>query len=229
MGASYRQFCPVAKAMELLDERWTLLVVREMLAGSRHFNELRRGLPHMSPALLSKRLHQLVAAGIVIKESDRQQVAYSLSPAGLELAPIVNGIALWGVRWVGELGDHELDPKLLMWDLHRLVDHSAVPAERVVLGFDFTDLAQRIRRWWLVIDTDDVDVCDRDPGFDVSLRIRVPLRDMIKIWRGDLDWQRAIRGGMLQLEGPAALRRSLPYWFELPGRRWTAAQPAPVG
>lgn len=236
MGASYRQFCPVAKAMELLDERWTMLVVRELLAGSRHFNELRRGLPHMSPALLSRRLQQLVAAGIVIKEPDGQQTAYLLSPAGQELAPIINGIAVWGVRWVGELGDHELDPKLLMWDLHRLVRHSDVPAGRTVVGFDFTDVAPRIRHWWLVIDRQQADVCDRDPGFQVSVQVRTELRQMIRIWRGDVDWERARRAGMLEIDGPTALRRSLPEWFDLPAGRWVEAYrpkptvvPAPLG
>src|SRR5438477_6937828 len=140
MGASYHQFCPVAKAMELLDERWTLLVVRELVAGSRHFNDLRRGLPRMSPTLLSKRLQQLVSAGVVDRRPDGKEVQYLLTDAGRELAPIVEALGAWGVRWIGELGDEDLDPKLLLWDMHRYVDHTAVPPVRTVIQFSFRDV-----------------------------------------------------------------------------------------
>jgi len=121
---SYHQFCPVAKAMELLDERWTLLVVRELVTGSEHFNELRRGLPRMSPTLLSKRLQQLTRAGVVERTDDGR---YVLTAAGEELRPVVEALGGWGVRWIGELGDADLDPQLLLWDMHRNVDHTAVP------------------------------------------------------------------------------------------------------
>jgi DNA-binding HxlR family transcriptional regulator len=221
MGASYYQFCPVAKAMELLDERWTLLVIREMLAGSQHFNELRRGLPRMSPGLLSKRLHQLVGAGLVTKEVDGSQIRYQLTQAGQELAPVVNGIAAWGVRWIGELGDHELDPKLLMWDLHRHVDHEEVPDRRTVLWFEFTDVVPKVRHWWLVITPSAVDVCDADPGFETSAYVRADLRMLIKVWRGDLTWESAVRSGQLQVEAPAGVRRSMPRWFQFPGQVWS--------
>src|SRR3954469_25348901 len=123
MGASYGQFCPVAKAMELLDERWTLLVVRELVVGSRTFSDLRRGVPRMSPTLLSKRLQQLVRAGVVGRDGDGR---YELTRAGQELRPVVEAIGTWGTRWIGELGDADLDPKLLLWDMHRNVDHGAV-------------------------------------------------------------------------------------------------------
>src|SRR5207237_657443 len=117
VGATYGQFCPVAKAMELLDERWTLLVMREVLAGSERFNEIRRGVPRMSPTLLSKRLDQLVRAGVVARAGAGGERRYTPTVAGLELRPIVEAIGAWGVRWIGELGDRDLDPKLLMWDL----------------------------------------------------------------------------------------------------------------
>jgi DNA-binding HxlR family transcriptional regulator len=222
MGVSYRQFCPVAKAMELLDERWTMLVIREMLAGSRHFNEIRRGLPRMSPALLSRRLNQLVAAGLVIKEIDDGEVRYLLSPAGSDLGPVIDGLAVWAVQWIGDLGDHELDPRLLMWDLHRRVDLRAVPSTRTVLAFQFDDMSPRLRHWWMVIMPTGVDVCDRDPGFEVGVQIRTTLREMIKIWRGDTTLPNAARAGVLSLDGPTSLRRALPSWFDLPGQAWTA-------
>ncbi|HEU0240253.1 MAG TPA: helix-turn-helix domain-containing protein [Micromonosporaceae bacterium] len=110
MGASYHQFCPVAKAMELLDERWTLLLVRELMSGSEHFNDLRRGLPRMSPTLLSKRLQQLARAGVVDRFADGDDVRYVLSPAGAELRPVVEALGAWGVRWIGEIGEQDLDP-----------------------------------------------------------------------------------------------------------------------
>jgi DNA-binding HxlR family transcriptional regulator len=135
--ASYHQFCPVAKAMELLDERWTMLVVRELVSGSEHFNDLRRGLPRMSPTLLSKRLHQLVRAGVVERRANGGEVRYVLTPAGQELRPIVEALGSWGIRWIGELGDRDLDPKLLLWDMRRNIDHEAVPAGRSVVEFEF--------------------------------------------------------------------------------------------
>ena len=139
MGASYRQFCPVAKAMELLDERWTMLVVRELVAGSRHFNELRRGLPRMSPTLLSKRLQTLVRAGVVERWEDGNRVTYRLSESGKELEPIVVALGQWGIRWISELGDEDLDPHLLLWDIRRGIDTEAVPDGRTVIGFVFPD------------------------------------------------------------------------------------------
>lgn len=223
MGAPYHQFCPVAKAMELLDERWTLLVIRELMAGSQRFNELRHGLPQMSPALLSKRLLQLAGAGLLIKKDDGDGVRYRLTPAGRELEPIVVGIASWGVRWIGDIGDEDLDPKLLMWDLHRRVVHSLLPEPRVVLGFEFDDVEPRRRRWWLVITVDAVDVCDRDPGFDLGAQIHTSLRTMIKIWRGDASWAAAIRSQQLTLDGRTPIRRLVPDLFSLPGPLWAAA------
>lgn len=221
MGASYHQFCPVAKAMELLDERWTLLVIRELLAGSQRFNQLRRGLPQMSPALLSRRLHQLTVAGLVVRTDDEGSgTRYRLSPAGQELEPVVHQIGSWGARWIGEIGDRDLDPKLLMWDLHRRVVRGVLPEGRTVLGFRFDDIDPRRGHWWLVISADDVDVCDRDPGFDVGAQVNTSLRTMIKIWRGDLSWQAATRAGLLTVEGVLPLCRLLPQVFELPGKTW---------
>ena len=215
MGASYHQFCPVAKAMELLDERWTLLVVRELVMGSRHFNELRRGVPRMSPVLLSKRLRALVRAGIVERQPDGNRVQYLLTPAGRELQPVVEALGVWGVRWVGQLGDEDLDPRLLMWDMHRSVDHESVPDERTVVLFTFADAAAGTRNWWLVIAEGEADVCDHDPGFPVTVTVSTTLRRMIEIWRGDVPWSAAVRSGAVEVQGPAAARRALPQWLTL--------------
>src|SRR4051812_31809681 len=193
MSTQYGQFCPVAKAMQLLDERWTVLVLRELLLGSRHFNALRRGVPKMSPALLSKRLQTLVKAGVVERWEDGNRVTYQLTEAGKELEPIVMAVGRWGMRWGPELGDEDLDPQLLLWDMHRNVDMEAIPDGRTVVAFHFPDIAPGARRWWLVITHDAVDVCDYDPGFPVRLTVETRLRTMVRIWRADLSWSAALR------------------------------------
>ena len=215
MGSSYRQFCPVAKAMELLDDRWTLLVVRELVSGSERFNDLRRGLPRMSPTLLSKRLQQLTRAGVVERQVDGSDVRYLLTPAGQELRPVVEALGVWGTRWIGVLGDEDLDPKLLLWDMHRNIDHSAVPGPRTVVEFRFSDMPPATRNWWLVITPDDADVCDTDPGHGVAVTVRTPLRTRVRVWRGDIGWSAALRSGDLTVEGGTVLRRALPRWFTL--------------
>jgi DNA-binding HxlR family transcriptional regulator len=215
VGSSYHQFCPVAKAMEVLDERWTLLIVRELVTGSRHFNELRRGVPRMSPALLSKRLQQLVRAGIVEKRTDRHEGYYELTPAGQELRPVVEAVGAWGTRWIGQLGDEDLDPQLLLWDMHRNIDHTAVPKGRTVVQFTFRDVPAKARYWWLVITDNEADVCDVDPGFEVAVTVTATLRRLIEVWRGDLSWSDALRSEAVELKGSEEVRRGLPGWFTL--------------
>jgi DNA-binding HxlR family transcriptional regulator len=226
MTTSYHQFCPVAKAAELLGDRWTLLVIREMLAGSSHFNELRRGVPTMSPTLLSKRLHQLVHGGLVERRDDGREVAYVLTAAGRDLKPVLESLGAWGVSWIGELGEADLDPKLLLWDLHRNVDRALLPAGRTVVSFRFADVPIKLRSWWLVMTTDAVDVCDFDPGYDVSVTVTGDLRQLVEIWRGDSAWADAIRSGRVQLQGPELLRRAVPVWF--PPSRFAGVPRAPA-
>jgi DNA-binding HxlR family transcriptional regulator len=226
MGSSYNQFCPVAKAMELLDERWTLLVIRELASGSQRFNDLRRGLPRMSPTLLSRRLQHLERAGVLERRVEGREVRYLLTEAGEELRPVVQALGTWGIRWIGELGDEDLDPKLLLWDMHRNIDLDAVPDGRTVVNFRFPDVPAGTRDWWLVITRDQTDVCDEDPGYDVAVSVTTPLRTMVRIWRGDTAWLDALRAGTVQLHGPAALRRAMPGWFTLSD---FAPVPRPVG
>ena len=215
MATSYGQFCPVAKAMELLDERWTLLVVRELTLGSRHLNELRRGVPKMSPTLLSKRLSALVRAGVVNRWNDAGRVSYQLTDAGRELEPIVQALGAWGVRWVPELGDQDFDPRLLLWDVHRNLDTDAMPPGRTVLKFSFPDCPATTRHWWIVVSPEEVDVCDADPGFDVRVTMESSLRAMVRVWRGDLSWRQALRSGELTLHGDAQARRAVTSWLKL--------------
>ena len=222
--ATYGQFCPVAKAMELLDERWTLLVVRELLVGSRHFNELRRGVPRMSPALLSKRLRRLASAGVIERQQHDGRISYAMTDAGRELLPVVEALGRWGTRWIPELGDVDLDPHLLLWDMHRNLEQRAMPDGRTVLQFEFTGVPTGAARWWLVATPEGVDVCDEDPGQPVTVVMAAPLKLMVQLWRGDVSWPVALQSG-LQLDGPEWARRELPRWLRLSA---FAATPRPA-
>lgn len=215
MGATYGQFCPVAKAMELLDERWTMLLVRELLLGSERFNDLRRGLPRMSPGLLSRRLRQLEAAGVVVRQERDGEVRYRMTQAGTELFPVVEALGAWGTRWIGELGDVDLDPKLLLWDMHRNLDVDKLPSAGAVIRFRFRNVPLGRRSWWLVISGAEAEVCDVDPGHDVTLHVDADLRALVEVWRGDRTWANAVEAGELTVDGPSSLRRALPSWFRL--------------
>ena len=210
--STYGQFCPVAKAMEVLDERWTLLVVRELLAGSTRFNELRRGNPRMSPALLSKRLRSLERAGVVRREMAGGHASYALTESGRDLMGVVLALGTWGTRWIGELGDQDLDPHLLMWDIKRNVPVDEWPRARTVVGLEFTDVPARVAGWWMVVSAGEVDTCDFDPGFETTATVHTTLRTLTEIWRGDLSWERAIGDGSLVVDGPSDVRRALPRW-----------------
>jgi DNA-binding HxlR family transcriptional regulator len=208
----YGQFCPVAKAMEVLDERWTMLVIRELLLGSTRFNDLRRGNPRMSPALLSKRLRSLERAGLVRREMAGAHASYTLTDSGEELREIVLSLGAWGTRWIGDLGDKDLDPHLLMWDIKRNVPVDEWPRGRTVVGILFNDVPARVAAWWLVTTAGEVDVCDFDPGFEKAASVHTSLRTLTEIWRGDRSWEHAIRDGSLVVDGPAEVRRALPRW-----------------
>jgi DNA-binding HxlR family transcriptional regulator len=212
---SYGQFCPVAKAMELLDERWTMLVMRELLAGSRHFNELRRGVPRMSPSLLSKRLTTLIRAGLVERFETGNRVSYVPTAAGRELQPIVDALGAWGTRWIPQLGEEDFDPHLLMWDIHRNLDHTVMPDTRTVLRFVFPELPTEVRQWWVVATSGDVDLCDFDPGHEVHATIESDLRTMTQVWRGDVPWNAAAASGSLTVHGSTTVRRAVPTWLKL--------------
>ncbi len=174
----YGQFCPIAKASEVLGERWTHLVIRELGAGSEAFNDLRKGLPRMSPSLLSARLKSLETAGVVDRHESNGQVRYTLTEAGLELKPILLAMGTWGHRWArSKLAKEDLDPSLLMWDIHRTMNAGYFGKTRTVLMFEFSDYAAKFKRWWLVIEDGDVDVCMKDPGHEVDLQLVTERQD----------------------------------------------------
>lgn len=214
--STYGQFCPVALASEILTRRWTPLVVRELLCGSTRFNELRRGVPKMSPSLLSKRLDELEEAGIVVRRrpEGEDHDEYHLTAAGEELRPIVVALGTWGKRWIsGDLRQDDLDAELLMWDVHRRIDPERAPGGRTVVRFEFRDLPKDRRRFWIVVEESDVDVCWKDPGYDVDLTVRTDLPTMTAVWRGDARYAEALRREEIRLAGPAELRRSFPEWL----------------
>lgn len=214
---SYGQFCPVALASQVLTRRWTPLVIRELLCGSTRFNDLRRGVPRMSPSLLSTRLDELQAAGIVERRTDGDDhPTYHLTHAGEELRPIVEAMGRWGRRWIsGDLTDEELDADLLMWDLRRRLDASKAPAGRTVVRFRFPDQREERRDYWVVVESGEVDLCWQDPGHEVDLVVEADLATMTGVWVGDYEFGDVLRRREVELRGPTSLRRSFPDWLGL--------------
>ena len=219
----YGQFCPIAKASEVLAERWTNLIVRELGAGSETFGDLRRGLPLISPSLLSARLKTLEAAGVVARTETGASIRYTLTEAGVELKPIILQMGIWGHRWArSRLTPDELDPAMLMWDIHRTMNADYFGDRRTVLHVAFGDFDARHRRWWLVVQCGDVDVCMKDPGHDVDLTVQTDVRTLTAVWMGDLGLGQALRDRRIRLDGAADLKRDIATWL---GRNYFADIP----
>lgn len=210
MTTTYGQFCPVAMASEVLTERWTPLVVRELLCGSTRFNDLRRGVPLMSPALLSKRLKTLERVGVV----EHRDGQYLLTPAGEELRSVIESLGVWGQRWArGDVVAKKYDASLLMWDIHRNVDAAALPPQRVVVHFHLQGSSDRKSHFWLVLDAPTVDLCLTDPGHDIDVEVAGHISTMVDYWMGRADFMAAVKAGDLTVVGPRPLVRALPTWF----------------
>jgi DNA-binding HxlR family transcriptional regulator len=215
---SYGQFCPVAMAAEIVCSRWTALVVRELLCGSTRFNDLRRGVPLMSPTLLSKRLKELEDAGVIIAVPTAQPGVfdYKLTQAGEELRPVVMSLGIWGQRWVeSSLSLKNLDPSLLMWDMRRNLDPTPLPPRRCTISFAFRDVSSAKRSWWLVIDGKTVDLCSNNPGFEIDLYVHGSLRSMTTVWMGLSTVQKEIDAGEIELTGDKSLAQSMQRWLGL--------------
>ena len=211
----YGQFCPVAKATELLGERWTILILRELFLGTHRYSEFQRALSRISPSLLTKRLKQLEAAGILARkvQQGRKGHDYFLTPVGKELAPIVEHLATWGMRWArGQLDDNELDVEFLMWDIQRRLQTDKLADGETVLCFIFDGLAN-FNSWWLVIRDGEVDLCTENPGKDVDLYINTTLRCLIEIWNGDADIRTALNKEQVKTQGDKQLARTMPDWL----------------
>lgn len=211
----YGQFCPIAKATELLGERWTLLIIRELMLGTCRYSDFQRAMSRISPTLLSKRLKQLEDAGILIRKTrpGRNAPDYFLTPAGKELSPVIENLAMWGMRWArSQLSDDELDVEFLIWDIQRRIQTGMLPDGETVLCFIFADLA-RHRSWWLIANSGEIDVCTDDPGKDVDLYITSSLRSMVEIWEGDLGIRSAQRQGVLKTQGNKHLAKTITEWL----------------
>ena len=213
--AGYGQFCPVAKATEIIGEKWTVLVLRELFLGTTRFNDFQRGISRMSPTLLAKRLRHLEECGIVIRRklSGQKGHEYRLTAAGKELAPLIEVLAVWGMRWArGQLTDDELDVEFLMRELQRRLQTEHLPDGETVICLQFPELKKH-RSWWLLVDGDGVDVCTEDPGKDVDLYVRSKVRTLVEIWEGDLEMRTALRNGSVTAHGSRHLVRTMPDWF----------------
>ncbi len=213
----YGQFCPVSMAAEIFCTRWTALILREFLAGSTRFNDLRRGVPKMSPALLSKRLKELEEAGVIaVVATEAGGSEYRLTAMGLDLKETVFGLGNWGQRWIeSKLSLSNLDPSVLMWDMRRSLNPGLLPDRRCTIQFIYPELPPTGRNWWLVVEKGDVDLCRVDPGHDIDLLISGSLRSMTSVWMGVSTVSAEVSAGRLRIEGDKALARSAPDWLGL--------------
>jgi DNA-binding HxlR family transcriptional regulator len=213
----YGQFCPIAQASEVLTERWTPLVIRELaLGGSRRFNDIQRGVPLMSSSLLTKRLRQLERAGIIERRprTDGKGTEYHLTPAGEELGPVLAQIGIWSERWLRRpIFEETPDTGLLMWWMRGTVKTDALPARRTVIHFAFRGAPEKLRYFWLVLP--EADLCLSDPGFGVDITVRSDPKTLTAVWMGDIGVAAALSAQSIELEGPRTLVRSFPKWFGL--------------
>lgn len=214
-NASYGQFCPLSMAAEIVCTRWTPLVLRELFCGSSRFNDLRRGVPKMSPALLSKRLKELEEAGVVVVTRRDGNPEYHLTPAGLDLRPMIDAMMLWGHAWVEKnVTLSKLDPSLLMWDIRRGIRPEPPHPKRRTIQFLYPDLTPADRNWWLVVENSSVELCYYDPGYEVDLLVTGSLRSVTSVWMGLSRLSQEIAAHEVQIDGDPVLAREMGRWLE---------------
>ena len=216
--AGYKQFCPLAMAAELLCTRWTMVLLRELVAGTTRFNDLRRGVPKMSPTLLSQRLKELEAAGVIERRpliGEKGVFEYHMTESGRDLRQVVEAMGFWGQKWVeARQSLKNLDPSLLMWDMRRNLNPSPLPRRRTVIQFLYPELSQSKRYWWLVVEPNgEVDLCWSDPGFDVDLYVATDLGTMTSIWMGVTTVAKA--GDLVALTGDRDIADTMQTWLGL--------------
>jgi DNA-binding HxlR family transcriptional regulator len=212
----FGQFCPIAKANEILGEKWTLLVVRELLMGGRRFNELQRGLNLISPTMLSKRLDSLEEHGLVLKKKIVNQKGYEYYPTRSceELLPVIKALGDWGMRWArSNLTDDDYDVGLLMLYLKRSIVPDNLIGDQTTIRFRFTD-ARTYPNWWIMVDRGDVDLCVSDPGRDVDIYFTTTIKTMVDVWMGDTTYRKAMTSDAMKVAGPKALINHIPNWMQ---------------
>ncbi|HTG63744.1 MAG TPA: winged helix-turn-helix transcriptional regulator [Sphingomicrobium sp.] len=212
----YGQFCPIAKATEILGEKWTFLIIRELLMGGRRFNELQRGLGDISPALLTARLKSFEADGLIVRRRINAQRGYEYlpTPACEALMPVVIAMGEWGLCWARQtLTSMDFDVEFLMFYLERSVDPEQIPGNNAVIQFKFTDLAEQ-RNWWLLVNGTKAEVCITEPSREVDVWVTTTVRTMHDVWMGDRPYRDAIDAGDLIVEGDPELTRRMGQWLK---------------
>ena len=212
----YGQFCPISKAVEILGDKWTLLIVRELLMGGRRYNELQRGLGQISPTILSKRLDSLARYGLVLKKKIPNQKGYEYFPTRScsELLPIIKSLGDWGMRWAqSNLTEKDYDVELLMLYLQRSVIPENLVGDETVIRFKFTDIKE-FPDWWMVVEGNQVDLCTNDPGKEVDVYFTTTVKTMVDVWMGWSTYRQAIAKDELKLVGPKALINNVSAWME---------------
>ena len=213
--SKYGQYCPVAQSLDILGDRWTLLIIRDMLTGTTHFNDLERGLPGISRALLARRLRHLQAEGIVEKRlnpASRESTEYHLTPAGEALHEVIGALLSWGATWAfGDPSAQQLDPLLLMWWMHNRVNRDQLPGKRVAVQFDFR--GAQTCTYWLLLTRDEVAICLTDPGYEIDVLVTADLATFFAVWLGRIDYHEAIHAERVRVEGTPRLVRAFPDWF----------------
>ena len=205
----------MAKASDIIGERWTVLILRELFLGTTRYNEFLHGLSRISPTLLSKRLKTLEGKGLIVRKRPPGQKSheYYLTACGRELEPLIEQLAVWGMRWArGQLADSELDVEFLMRDFQRRLQTGQLPDGETVLCFTFSELEQH-KSWWLVVREGETDLCTENPGKEVDLYINSGVRDLVEVWRGDLDIKKALRNKQVRTHGNSHLAKTLPDWL----------------
>lgn len=210
---SYRQYCPVAKAHEILGDRWTMLIVRELVGGQETFNNIARGLPGIPRSLLTDRLRRLEQKGIVAKYHVKpRRHRYVLTPAGEDLRAVVDALGNWGARWAfHDPDDGELDPGLLLWRMRHRLNIAALPPHRTVVQFDFGSSCKH--PFWFVMEKQQASVCVTDPGFDIDLVVTTTLSVFYQVWLGRIALKSAVSAGDIIIEGSPTLEKSFGKWF----------------
>ncbi len=216
----YAQYCPVALASSVIAERWTPLIIRELVLGARRFNEIDRGLPGISRSLLKQRLDHLERKGVVERIAVATGHEYQLTPAGRDLEGVIMAVGEWAVRWMfSEPEPHEVEPVTLTWWMSRRLVTDALPDTRTVIQFDYT--GDEPARIWMVIERRETSVCADPPGFDTDRVVTTEPVALMRVFSGIVTYPQALADGTLAISGPTHLTRALPRWFA-----WSPFAPA---